>query len=159
MKSWKAYCHSAGLSAHVVLADPADEETRRQVLTLLKEFVADEKYGCEQILDKKTLKEEWHLEGPFDYALEGRPGTSFGNRCTGGCIQGTDNSDYKLSVSAHGHLPVKGPQPTFFMAGPQVKAGVVLEEGRLIDEAPTWAALLGVRMPQAEGRAYTELLV
>lgn len=159
IKSWRAYCHSAGLSAHVVLADPADEALREQVLEILQGFVAGEIYGCEQILDKKTLKEVWHLEGPFDYALEGRPGTAFGNACSGSFLQPVDNTDYKLSVSSHGHLPTKGPQPTFFMAGPQVKTGVVRETGRLIDEAPTWAALLGVEMPWAQGQAFTELLV
>ena len=111
-----------------------------------------------QILDKKTLREKWHLDGPFEYAVEGRPGTSFGNKCEGEPIQPTDNSDYKLSVSAHGHLPVKGPQPTFYMAGPHICAGLTMEEGRLIDEAPTWSALLGAAMPQAQGRALTELI-
>ncbi len=158
VKSWKAYCHSAGLSCHVVLHDPADEKVRSQVLEILNELAADEKYGCEQILDKKTLREKWHLDGPFEYAVEGRPGTSFGNKCEGEPIQPTDNSDYKLSVSAHGHLPVKGPQPTFYMAGPHICAGLTMEEGRLIDEAPTWAALLGAAMPQAQGRALTELI-
>ena len=110
-------------------------------------------------MDKNTLKEKWHLDGPFEYALEARPGTAFGNACTGGFLQPTDNADYKLSVSSHGHMPEKGPQPTFFMAGPQVKTGVIREEGRLIDEGPTWAAVLGVEMPKAQGQAFMELLV
>mgnify|MGYP006922436613 CR=1 FL=1 len=55
-----------------------------------------------EILDKNTLKEKWHLDGPFEYALEARPGTAFGNACTGGFLQPTDNADYKLSVSSHG---------------------------------------------------------
>lgn len=156
--SWRAYCHSAGLSAHVVLADPSDDNLRREVLEILEGFVADEAYGCEQIIDKKTLKEQWHLEGPFDYAIEGRLGTAFGNKCCGDFIQPTDNRDYKLAVSSHGHLPTKGPQPTFYIAGPAVKSGVVLDKGRLIDEAPTWAAILGAEMPQAQGRVLKELL-
>lgn len=159
IESWRVYCHSAGLSAHVVLADPKDDALRRQALEILQGFVADETYGCGQILDKNTLKEKWHLDGPFEYALEARPGTAFGNACTGGFLQPTDNADYKLSVSSHGHMPEKGPQPTFFMAGPQVKTGVIREEGRLIDEGPTWAAVLGVEMPKAQGQAFMELLV
>ncbi len=146
VKTWKAYCHSAGLSCHVVLADPSDQETRAKLEALMDQMVADESLGCEQILDEKTLKEEWHLSGPFSYAIEGRLGTSFGNNCTGRLLTPTDNRDYKLSVSAHGHLPTKGPQPTFFMAGPAIRQGVVLDRGRLIDEAPTWAAVLGVKM-------------
>ena len=158
VKNWKAYCHSAGLSCHVVLADPADQAVRRQVEEIMAEMVADEKLGCEQIVDKKTMKEVWHLDGPFEYVIEGRPGTSFGNRSTEPMIMGTDNSDYKISVSAHGHMPTKGPWPTFFIAGPDVKKGVVVEEGKLVDHAPTWMAVLGVEMPTAEGRVISELL-
>ena len=121
--------------------------------------MADEACGCEQIIDKKTLKEQWHLEGPFEYAIEGRLGTAFGNKCTGELFQPTDNRDYKLSVSSHGHLPTKGPQPTCFMAGPQVKAGQVLDNCLMIDQAPTWAALLGAEMPQAQGQVLKEFLL
>lgn len=124
----------------------------------MQEMVADESLGCEQIVDKKTLQEVWHLAGPFDYVIESRPGTAFGNKCTGDVLMPTDNRDYKLSVSAHGHMPTKGPQPTFFLAGPQIRKGVVLDKGHLIDEAPTWAAILGAQMPKAQGRVITELL-
>lgn len=158
VKEWKAYCHSASLSTHVVLADPGDTEIRTQVEKILSDMTADETLGCEQILDKETLKAKWHLEGPFDYVLEARLGTAFGNLCQGPLLMGTDSADYKLSVSAHGHLPVKGPHPTFFMAGPQIRKGVVIEKGHLIQEAPTWAAILGCEMPFAQGKAVTEML-
>ena len=158
VKNWKAYCHSAGLSTHVVLADPADEAVRAKVVKIMEEMVRDEKLGCEQIVDKQTLKDVWHLEGPFDYVIEGRPGTAYGNRCTEPMIMSTDSSDYKISVSAHGHMPTKGPWPTFFMAGPQIRQGVIIEEGHLIDEAPTWLAVLGIDMPTAQGKAFKELI-
>lgn len=154
---YQCYIHSAGLSAHVVLKDPENQAVRSQVEALLADWVNRESYGCEQILDKKKMKEE-HLEGPFDYVIEGRMGTSFGNSCTGELIRPTDNSDYKLSVSAHGHLPEKGPQPIFFAAGPDIREGVVLEKGELIDEAPTYAAILGVEMPWAQGHVMKEIL-
>ena len=44
------------------------------------------------------------------------------------------------------------------MAGPDVREGVVFERRRIIDEAPTFAALLHFEMPQATGRAITEIL-
>lgn len=154
---YDCYIHSAGLSAHVVLKEPENQEVRKKVETLLKSWVEKEEYGCEQIFDK-TQMEGLHLKGPFDYVIEGRAGTSFGNKCTGPVLCPTDNSDYKLSVSAHGHLPDKGPQPIFFAAGPDIKPGVILERGSLIDEAPTYAAILGVEMPWAQGRAMKEIL-
>ena len=91
--------------------------------------------------------------------MEGGTGTSFGNAAAGQVIVKSDNSDYKFSVSSHGHLPHKGPQPVFFMRGPDVKAGAVAERQRIIDEAPTFARMLGVTMEEAQGRCMEELLL
>jgi hypothetical protein len=41
---------------------------------------------------------------------------------------------------------------SFFIAGPGVPAGKSLGEVDMRDIAPTLAAILGVRMPRAEGR-------
>jgi len=34
----------------------------------------------------------------------------------------------------------------------------VVEEGKLVDHAPTWMAVIDVEMPTAEGRVISELL-
>jgi predicted AlkP superfamily pyrophosphatase or phosphodiesterase len=155
---WDAYCHSAGLSCQVSLRDTGDAKTRAKLQAILGEMAADEAAGCERILDKAELKKRCHLEGPFDYCIESRAGTAFGNNCTGSEIISTDNSDYKLSVASHGHLPEKGPQPILFAAGPQIRQGQKLSPGNLIDEGPTFAAILGLEMPHAQGRAIESLL-
>lgn len=158
VRDYQCYIHSAGLSAHVVLKNPEDQKLREKVEALLNSWVDTENYGCEQVIHKKQMEEVHHLRGPFEYIIEGRQGTSFGNNCMGELLCPTDNSDYKLSVSAHGHLPEKGPQPIFFAAGPDIKEGVIVETGELIDEAPTYAAILGVEMPWAQGRVLKEIL-
>lgn len=155
---YKCYIHSAGLSAHVALKDPSDEAVKKQVWDLLASWVKVPEYGCEQIFDKEQLRTEHHLDGAFEFAIEGMPGTAFGNNCTGELLCTADISDYKFSVSAHGHLPEKGPQPIFFAAGPEIMPGVVVERGDLIDEAPTYAAILGVEMPWAQGQAMKAIL-
>lgn len=154
---YRCYIHAAGLSAHVVLKDPEDVRTRRTVEELLKIWQEDEKYGCQQVFTKEQLK-ELHLVGPFEYAIESRPGTSFGGRCTGELVCDAQDPTQKLSVSAHGHLPDRGPQPIFFGAGPDIRSGVTVERGDLIDEAPTYGSVLGVSLPWAQGRAMKELL-
>ena len=73
-------------------------------------------------------------------------------------VRNEDISDYRYGRATHGHLPHKGPQPTLFAFGPDFKAGARLERARLIDEAPTVAALLGAEMPWAKGRVLSELL-
>lgn len=158
VSDWKIYCHSAGISCQVVLADPESPELHRQAEKLLQSFVDRKEWGCEEFFGKKELEERYHLKGPFEYVVEACVGTSFGNDCTGEMIRPTDNSDYKLSVSAHGHLPTIGPQPTFFASGPEIREGVVLQSGRLIDEAPTFAKLLGVSLPTAKGEILAEII-
>jgi hypothetical protein len=155
---WDAYCHSAGLSCQVVLSDPDNGKIRQKLLGVLQAMIADESLGCEEILGREELKSRYHLEGPIDYCIEGRRGTAFGNNCTGGEILSTDNRDYKFSVASHGHMPEKGPQPILFAAGPDIRDEVTLPPGDLIDEGPTFAKILGLKMPYAQGRAITELL-
>ena len=55
-------------------------------------------------------------------------------------------------------MPDYGPQPVFVAKGPNVKENLALGRGNVVDEAPTFAALLGLDMPQAEGKPMTEIL-
>lgn len=57
-----------------------------------------------------------------------------------------------------GYLPEKGPQPVFYAKGPDFREHVVLEHARLVDEAPTFAELLGLEFPNVQGSCLWELL-
>lgn len=155
---WKAYCNSTSLSCQVVMKNPADEKTRAVLEKVLYGLRNDLSSGVESVFTKEECEREYHLAGDFEYVLEGRERTSFGNAWTGAKMVTPDNSDYKFSVASHGHLPHKGPQPVFIMAGPDVREGVVFERKRIIDEAPTFAAMLHFDMPQATGHAISEIL-
>ncbi len=155
---WKAYCNSTSLSCQVVMKDPTDEKTRAALEKVLYGLRNDLSSGVESVFTKEECEREYHLTGDFEYVLEGRERTSFGNAWTGAKMVTPDNSDYKFSVASHGHLPHKGPQPVFIMAGPDVREGVVFERKRIIDEAPTFAAMLHFDMPQATGHAISEIL-
>ena len=45
-----------------------------------------------------------------------------------------------------------------FAFGPHIQPGVVLDEARLVDEAPTFAKVLGIDMKDIDGRCLSELL-
>jgi hypothetical protein len=60
--------------------------------------------------------------------------------------------------ASHGHHPTVGPQPVFLAYGPDVKPGVVKEKGLVIDEAPTFARMLGLEFPETDGHAMEDLL-
>ena len=155
---WKAYCNSTSLSCQVVMKDPTDEKTRAVLEKVLYGLRNDLSSGVESVFTKEECEREYHLAGDFEYVLEGRERTSFGNAWTGAKMVTPDNSDYKFSVASHCDLPHKGPQPVFIMAGPDVREGVVFERKRIIDEAPTFAAMLHFDMPQATGHAISEIL-
>lgn len=155
---WRAYCNSTSLSCQVVMRDPEDAKTRTVLERLLYAMREDKALGVESVFTKEEAQREWHLTGDFEYVLEGENGTSFGAAVTGPLLAGPDNSDYKFSIASHGHLPYKGAQPIFIMAGPDIRKGVVLNRQRIIDEAPTFASLLGIPLPAARGRVLGELL-
>ena len=155
---WAAYCNSTSLSCQVVMKDPSDMTVRRRLLDLMYSWVKTPEYGVENVFTKEELKKEWHLEGDFEYMLESRDYTSFGNATAGPVIVTPDNSDYKFSVATHGHLPTRGCQPAFIVAGPHFKENGWTERKRVIDEAPTIAKILGVDMPHAQGCSIDELL-
>ena len=156
--SWDAYCNSTSLSCQVVLKDPADKEVRDKLEALLYQMRKNPAYGVECVYNKEEVEKEQHLTGDFEYVLEGMAGTSFGAACTGEVLVKPDNSDYKFSVASHGHLPHKGPQPVFMIAGPDVKKGAVIPRQRIIDEAPTFAKIFGFDLPDAKGTVLKEIL-
>ena len=66
--------------------------------------------------------------------------------------------DYRYGKATHGHLPDKGPQPIFCAKGPAFCDDVVMERANLVDEAPTYAKVLGVELRDADGKVLEELL-
>jgi predicted AlkP superfamily pyrophosphatase or phosphodiesterase len=158
VRDWKAWCNSAALSCHIIMKDPSNGETRRILEDILYGMRANPDYGVESVFTKEEARREWHLTGNFEYVLEGARDTAFGNACTGPVLVRPDNSDYKFAVASHGHLPHKGAQPVFMIAGPAIKEHIVIPRQRIIDEAPTFARILGLTLPQAKGRVLEEFL-
>jgi len=156
---WDAYCNSTSLSCQIMLKDRNNQKIREKLENILYRMRDTPAYGVECVYNKEEVHREQHLTGDFDYVLEGRDSTSFGAACIGPVIVTPDNSDYKLSVASHGHLPHKGPQPVFMITGPDVQKGVVIPRQRIIDEAPTFAKILGFEMPDAKGRAMEAFLL
>lgn len=150
---WKAFCLSNGLSAVVYCKDLQDEETKHRLFWLLKWMEKEGIYGIGKVLTAEEAKERYHLSGGFSFVLESDGYTSFGEAVCGTLAEGFGNADYRYGKASHGYMPEKGPQPIFMAKGPDFAENVVLEHGRLIDEAPTYAKLLGVELPNTDGTA------
>lgn len=144
---WRAWCHTAGMCTEVFVNDPADEAL---VYDLLRSY--EGQYGIEKVFTKAEA-EALGFGGPFSFVVEGNGSIKFGNAYLGEVFKATPHP-----VGCHGYLPEKGPDPTTVAYGPDFRKGVLLEEAELADGAPTWARVLGLELPDAEGRVMEEIL-
>ena len=155
LAGWKAYVQSCGLSAHVHVKDKADEPA---VEKLLRELCEEGLYGFSEVLTKDEVTARYGLSGDFSFVLETDGYTSFNDAWTRPAVRSFDTSDYRYGRATHGHMPEKGPQPCMVLCGPSFRKGVTVPRIHVLDEAPTFAAALGLELPQADGRPVSAVL-
>jgi len=105
-----------------------------------------------QIIEKDELVK---LGGPRDaaFCLEGELGIMFSGLATGDFVRSANLQ------GNHGYLPTKpGLQTGFIAVGRGIKRCVVVDNMRLVDVAPTVAALLGVELKDIDGHAIKAIL-
>lgn len=158
LASWDAFVKSTGLSAQVYLRDETDQSLYERVAALLRHWAAEGIYGVSKVFTRAEIDALEHLSGDFSFVLETDGFTSFSDRLTRPLVGTFDASDYRTGRATHGYLPDKGPQPVFYAFGPAFARGITLARRNMVDIAPTFAAVLGASLPQADGSALTELL-
>ncbi|MBU2703710.1 putative AlkP superfamily pyrophosphatase or phosphodiesterase [Sporomusaceae bacterium BoRhaA] len=143
---YKAYAQSCGISAQVYVKQEKDQAEVLDILTRLKQddFLRD-------IFTAKETREKFHLSGDFSFVVEAPDFSAFSNAHERFIIP-TQATDYKYNVSTHGHLPDRGEKPCFIIHNSGYSPQVI-KNGRLIDEAPTILALLGIEMKNIDGRS------
>jgi hypothetical protein len=115
-------------------------------------------YGFSKVFTREEIAELEHLDGDFAFVLESDGYTSFSDSCKRPLIAPVDLTDFRFGKATHGYYPDLGPQPTLLAKGPHIKEGVVLDRRPIVDEAPTYAKLLGVDLPDAQGSPIEEIL-
>jgi predicted AlkP superfamily pyrophosphatase or phosphodiesterase len=152
----KVHCLPMGGSAGLYVLDATH---RAEIVNrLLPRLRALE--GIEAVLDEKDLSRLGQAlpandRRVPDFMVAAREGYTFAGRVPGP----EPITTIKGTKGAHGHLPTPDElQASFFAWGPAIKSGVVLHEIRNVDVAPTIAAVLGVKMPDVDGRVLVELL-
>lgn len=83
---------------------------------------------------------------------------AFQNLWEGRALYGRFDEDCTFRISQHGHLPEQDIQAVFAMVGPDIVEGGKLAPCTVTDEAATFAHLLGLEFPEADGAAVTEIL-
>lgn len=155
---WDVWAQSGGMCSFVYLKDPADEQLHMEVHRRLSAMAQEGIYGFSRVYTREEADAEEHLSGSFSFVLETDGFSAFGDRYQRPAVSPINRSDYRSGAATHGYLPNKGPQPVFYCKGPSFAADVQLPAARLVDEAPTIAAALGIRLPDTDGRILTELL-
>lgn len=159
MDSWDAYCLSNGMSALVFLRDKDDLCLQKRVYSFLEKLLDEEVYGFSRIYTEEESRREEHFGGPFSFVLETDGYTSFGDYLKRPLVRDLSNEDYRFGAATHGYLPNTGPQPILLAKGPSIRKNVVLSGSHIVNEAPTYAKILGARLPNADGKAIEEILV
>ena len=155
LKDYQVYCHGSGLCCQVYLKDKSPENTGKMI-RFFREHQAE--LGFSELFTEDVLMEKYGLKGDFSFILETDNDTGYTSELQGEIFAHTSDRDYRESVSSHGHSPEKGVQPCLIVRNPFRADKVVLEHGQIIDQAPTFAAMMGAAMPQAEGQPIRELL-
>ena len=158
LTDWDAYIAGAGLSGQVYLKDPADRTLRDKVFRILKEMAEEGIYGFGEVLTAEELKERYGLYGDFSFCIETDGFTSFSEALDRPVVRPLDVLDYRYGRATHGHMPEKGPQPPFIGKGPSFRKGACVENGDILNHAPTFAKILGLTLPDADGQAVMEIL-
>lgn len=155
---WYAWCQSGGMSACVYLKDKNNKEVYDKTYALLRHMCDEGIYGISRVYTEEEAVREERYGGEFSFVLETDNYTAFGDRYTRPAVSPANNEDYRKGRATHGYLPSKGPSVVFYAKGPSFRENVELENGLLVDEAPTIAAALGFEMPDIDGKPVYEII-
>ena len=154
-KTSKVCAQSNGMSTAVYVRDKSMKDEVYKYLCDLRDQGV---WGFSEVFTTEEVDKMYEWSGPFDFVLETDGYTTFSEDCKEPLIAPIDLSDYRLGKATHGYRPEKGPQPVFVAIGPAFKKDVTIPFAYTLDEAPTFAHILGQSMPQAEGRVISEIL-
>ncbi len=155
---WQAWCYPVGMSAQVHLKNPSDKAVYDKVYSLLNSWCSTGLHGIERVFTADEVEKEYRLAGDFTFYLESDGYTKFDIDWDGPYCVSFPIRLANAEKASHGFLPEKGPRPVLLGCGPHFRKGAILEDAHLVDGAPTYAKILGVELPDADGRALTELL-
>lgn len=150
MSDWKAAAVCGGGVCEVVLKDPGDTATRQKVLDIFQPLARDPASGIGRLYGPEETARLSPDAGAF-IVLEAAPGFAFGDWSAG------EFREPASMPAGHGYSPDRSDQyASFVVAGAGVKHKR-LERVSILDVAPTIAFLLGLDLPDTEGRALREL--
>ena len=158
LSSWDAYAESACFSAHVYLKDPSDKALYGRVKELLERWESEHTYGIGKVYTAEEARARFGLYGDFSFVIETDQATVFSSKLSDPLWVQCPPDAPGYGRATHGHDPDVGPQPVFLAYGPAIWKGAIIPKADIRDEAPTFAAILGLDFPEAEGQPIRGLL-
>jgi predicted AlkP superfamily pyrophosphatase or phosphodiesterase len=150
VSDWRAFSWGQGGSAMIVLRDATDETSRGLARAVLSRLAADASNGIDAVLEgDAAVRLGGYPDAAFIVGL--KKGFRTGSRLSGpvveaGRLEGT-----------HGYLPSsEAMDSALFLVGEGIPRGRDLGRIDMRDIAPTLAALLGLSLPEADGRNLLE---
>jgi predicted AlkP superfamily pyrophosphatase or phosphodiesterase len=143
--NWRAAPYISGGSCAIILRDKRDRDAYDKALAAFREFAAGEGRAALRVIEEKEAgKLETNSEAAL--ILEASDGYYFNSGYSGAAIT---TAGLK---GQHGFLPSRS-YTSFIASGAGVGKRGTLGTLRLIDEGPTMARLLGLKLKHAQGRA------
>ncbi|HKQ53834.1 MAG TPA: ectonucleotide pyrophosphatase/phosphodiesterase [Pyrinomonadaceae bacterium] len=142
---WRAAAYINGGSCAIVLRDPRDRDAYRKALAAFKEFAGGEGRGALRVLGREELRRRKTYPNAA-FALEAAEGYYFDKGTAGEAVVAA------RIRGQHGYVPERY-YTSFIANGAGVTRRGSFGTIRLIDEGPTIARALGLKLRDAEGRA------
>ena len=147
IERWRALARSNGTSAFVYAADEGSALKARKALEAAgRHSGAFRVVSAEQMIARGADREAW-------FGLQAEPGFGFADDIGRALVAPT-----RVRGAGGGLLPDATSSPGFVAWGPGLRQGLRIAELRQTDVAPTLARLLGLRLPEAQGRVLVGLL-
>jgi predicted AlkP superfamily pyrophosphatase or phosphodiesterase len=150
---WKAAAWPAGGSCAIVLRDPNDKETARKVAEIFGRIASESSSPLNRVLKRDDIKKLGSIP-EAELMLEAAPGYTFGEELAGPEIH--ESKNYR---GTHGQLPTRAEmRSALIVYGAAARVGARMPIARMIDVAPTAAAVLGLSFSRAEGLPLREII-
>jgi predicted AlkP superfamily pyrophosphatase or phosphodiesterase len=155
--TWKVYANACGGSAHIHVNKDLSKNDLQKIDDVLGKLRVMPDTFIKYQYSKQEAKELFHLDGDFTYVLEAKDGYVFKNNITDKLIK--HRAAVRNAFQAeHGQLPTHPDLKTLFLAkGPMIKKGTRVETAHLVDEGPTLAKMLGLKMENISGKVLEEI--
>jgi predicted AlkP superfamily pyrophosphatase or phosphodiesterase len=158
---YKAIIKSCDGSAYVYLKDKKDNKLAEEVYAVLEEF--NKENSCMEAVYSSEEASRLGADPNCSFMLEARRGYYFTEEIQGESIKEVKKEEIgqkpHRTRATHGYSPFKENYTTVFMAsGSGISTGQEIEEMRLVDEAPTIAELLGIKLEKIDGRIIKQFI-